>query len=279
MSVSSNSSFSAAPHVGVSSWSLHRTLGSPHFDGLNFTTSQEPKPGAIDLLDLPAELQSHGFNHLELCHFHILSSDPKYLHALREQIEQNNVALWALLIDEGDISHPTEGERWVEWNKKWIDVASELGSRHARIIAGKQEPTPENLNRSKEALQVLADYADSRQVRLLIENWFDLLPGADQVLWMLDELDGRVGLKVDFNNWKAPYKYEELPRIAARAESAHAKCVFESPLQPDEADFTRCLEMLRSTGFSGQYTLIYDGAAADEWAHLNIERGIVQRYL
>lgn len=267
------------PHIGVSSWSLHRTLGSPHFDGLSLTTAQQPGPGALDLLDLPAQLQKRGFFHLELCHFHILSADAGYLRALREQMEQSQVALWALLLDEGDISHPEDSADWIRWNKSWIDAASALGARHARVIAGKQEPTPQNLQRSKAALQVLADYAAARNVRVLIENWFDLLPGADEVLWMLDELDGAVGLKVDFNNWKAPHKYEHLPRIAARAESAHAKCVFPAPLQPDEADFTRCLEMLRSTNFNGQYTLIYDGAGKDEWAHIGLEREIAARYL
>ena len=279
MTSSTTSSTAARPHIGVSSWSLNRTLGSPQFDGLEHTTSRPPQAGAIDLLDLPAELRSHGYNHLELCHFHIPAADPKYLSELRESIEGSQVSLWALLIDEGDISHPTESARWVEWNKQWIDAASLLGARHARVIAGKQAPTSENLQRSKQALQVLADYASTKNVRVLIENWFDLLPGADEVLWMLDELDGAVGLKMDFNNWKAPHKYLHLPRIAARAESSHTKCVFPTPLQPDEEDFTRCLEMLRSTGFKGQHTLIYDGADEDEWAHLQIEREITQRYL
>ncbi len=278
-SASAPASAPASPHLGVSSWSLHRALGSPHFDGLRLTTTHQPAPGALDLLDLPAQLQRRGFSHLELCHFHILSGDPSYLHALREQMDQHDVSLWALLLDEGDIAHPTESAKWIEWNKSWIDIAAQLGARHARVIAGQQPPTPENLSRSKQALQVLAGHAAARNVRLLIENWFDLLPGADEVLWMLDELKGAAGLKLDFNNWKAPHKYAELPRIAGRAESAHAKCVFDAPGQPDEADFTRCLEMLRSTGFSGQYTLIYDGADADEWAHLDIERAIVKRYL
>ena len=273
------SSTALHPHIGVSSWSLNRTLGAPQFDGLELTTSRVPREGAIDLLDLPAELRRQGYDHLELCHFHIPSAQPDYLRTLRESIEAAEVKLWALLIDDGDISHPTESARWIEWNKRWIDAGSLLGARHARIIAGKQAPTPENLERSRDALRVLADYASAKNVRVLIENWFDLLPGADEVLWMLDELDGAVGLKMDFNNWRAPHKYLHLPRIAARAESAHTKCVFDAPLQPDEEDFSRCLEMLRSTGFKGQHTLIYDGADEDEWAHLAIEREITQRYL
>jgi hypothetical protein len=270
---------SSRPHLGVSSWSLHRTLGAPHFEPVLGLAPQAPAAGALDLLDLPAALRREGYDHLEICHFHIPDASPKYLQQLRGALESEGVSLWALLLDNGDITHPTQGGEWIEWNKKWIDISSTLGARHARIIAGKQEPTPENLERSRDALQVLADYAAPRNVRVLTENWFDLLPSSDEVLWLMGELDGAIGLKVDFNNWKAPHKYLHLPRIAHLAESSHTKCVFTAPLTPDKDDYTRCLDMLEDVGFSGQHTLIYDGEDADEWAHLNIEREIVKRYL
>jgi hypothetical protein len=269
-----------APHLGVSSWSLNRTLGAPHFDLVRGQTTRGET--ALSLVDLPARLREFGLDHLELCHFHIPSRDPhssRYLDELRGALEASNVVLWSVLIDDGDLTDPARGEDWLEWNKSWIGVAAQLGARHVRVIAGKQSPTPENLELSRRRLQVLADYADTYNVRVLTENWFDLLGGADEVLWLLGELKGSVGLNFDFNNWHAPHKYEHLPRIAHLAESAHSKCVFDAPRTPDEADYVRCFEMLQSVGFKGQHTLIYDGADDDEWAHLEIERGIAKRFL
>jgi len=267
------------PTLGVSSWSLNRVLGRPHFDALGGPDGKAPENGSLPLIELPARVREFGVARLELCHFHIPSAAPEYLSALRGALDEEGVELWSLLCDAGDITHPTEGEEWLKWNKGWIDIASQLGARHARVIAGKQKPTPENLQLAKERLQILANHANEQNVRVLTENWFDILGSSKEVLWLLGELDGAVGLNFDFGNWTTPAKYAELPRVAHLAESAHAKCSFPAPREPNTEDFEACLGFLRDADFKGSYTLIYDGPDSDEWGHLEIERDIVQKYI
>jgi hypothetical protein len=267
------------PQIGVSSWSLNRVLGRGHYDALAGTVVRPADEGAVDLLDLPARIREFGLGRMELCHFHIPSVDDEYLKKLRGALEASNVELWSLLCDDGDITHPQNGAGWVEWNRKWIDVAAALGSRHARIIAGKQEPTRENLELSRDRLRELASHAQERGVRLFVENWFSLLPSSTEVLWLLGELDGAVGFNIDFGNWPKPRRYEHLPLVAHMAESSHTKCAFPAPREPDVEDFEACLGYLRDAGFSGTHTLIYDSPDSDEWGHLEIERDIVLRYI
>ena len=136
--------------LAISSWSLNRTLGAPQFDAVRDHVGREPQEGALPLLEMPAALAEFGVQKMELCHFHLPTRDGKYLQQLREALESANVELWALLIDDGDITHPTEGEKWLDWTRDWIDIAAQLGARKVRIIAGKQEPTPETLALSRE---------------------------------------------------------------------------------------------------------------------------------
>ena len=147
--------------IAVSTWSLHRLLGVTYPHDLTTTDIGEEHQaygeGEESLLGLPSVLANHGYHRLEIVSFHLRSRDPVYLGELRDQLRISNVKLQTLLIDAGDISHPEHGERDTAWIASWIEVANELGAEHARIIAGKQKPTRDALDRSVRALNALAD--------------------------------------------------------------------------------------------------------------------------
>jgi sugar phosphate isomerase/epimerase len=270
----------SADRIAVSTWSLHRLLGPIYPHDL---TTNEIGPmherygeGETSLLGLPSILANHGYHRLEIVSFHLRSRDPVYLGELRDQLRVTNVRLQTLLIDAGDISHPEHGGRDARWIAGWIEVANELGADHARIIAGKQKPTPETLQRSAKALGMLADMNAGSPVRLVTENWFDLLASPEQVHWLLDQLDGRVGLLADFGNWHGPDKYEHLQSIFARAQLCHAKARFiDGDL--DEADYGQCIAAAEAADYRGPYTLIYDNDQPNEWTGLAMERDFVLR--
>jgi hypothetical protein len=113
----------------------------------------------------------------------------------------------------------------------------------------------------------------------MTENWFDLLSRPEYVSSVIESLEGRVGLCLDFGNWKGPTKYTDLASIAPYAESCHAKAHFKAPFEMEVGDFVRCLEITKGAGFSGPYTLIYDGPGDDEWEGLAAERDVVLPYL
>jgi sugar phosphate isomerase/epimerase len=200
------------------------------------------------------------------------------LRQLRDAIEAADVELWSLLIDGGDISDPTHHERDTAWTEAWFDVAAQLGARNARVSGGKQEPAAESLARSQKNFATLAQAAQRRGVRLMTENWHNLMSTPEAVLTVLDGLDGDLGLCADFGNWRGAQKYDDLAQIIPRAESFHAKCHFSGPAQPDRADFVRCLELSRTAKDAGPYTLIYDGPGDDEFTGLRTEREMVLPY-
>ncbi|KQT44272.1 hypothetical protein ASG47_17095 [Devosia sp. Leaf420] len=268
----------SADRIAVSTWSLHRLLGTTYAHDLT-TTAIGPGEdtygeGSESLLGLPSVLANHGYKRLEIVSFHMRSRDSIYLAELREQLRIAGVTLQTLLIDAGDIADPVNGARDTAWIAGWVEVANELGAENARIIAGKQQPTPENIERSIAALRQLADANAGSPLRLVTENWFDLLSSPSVVHEVLDRLEGRIGLLGDFGNWSGPTKYQDLASIFPRAELCHAKATFADG-QLDEADYAACLSAAEGAGYKGPYTLIFDAHHPHEWTGLAEERDFI----
>lgn len=268
------------PRLSVSTWSVHRSLGDPAIYGPADAgiPTYTHNNGAVTLLELPARIAQHGIHTLEICHFHLPSLDAAYLAQLRKAIEDAGVEMWQVLADAGDITHPTDRERDAAWIAQWIDVAHALGAKRVRVIAGKQKPTRENLIKSRDTILRWSEKAQPLGIRLVTENWFDLLNTPDDVLWLLDQTQGQLGLCLDFGNWKGEGKYAGFEAIAPMAESCHAKPQFNADGSVEPGDYTRCLDITKAANFNGPYTLIYDGPSADEFAGLDAEKRIVQPY-
>ncbi len=272
----------SSPRLSVSTWSLHRQLGKPGFTGPAHGMHipvETHNNGPISLLELPGRIAEFGIHTLELCHFHLPSVEKAYLSELRAAIAAADVELFSLLIDDGDITHPSEAERDIAWIEKWMDIAGELGAQCARVIGGKANPSEAALAQSRNILAKLAERAETAGIRLMSENWFSVFSTPDNVKAILGALDGRVGLCLDFGNWRGDTKYDDLGAIASWAESCHTKAHFTAPREMERDDYVRCLELTRAVGFSGPHTLIYDGPGDDEWEGLSLEREVVNPYL
>jgi sugar phosphate isomerase/epimerase len=261
----------------VSTWSLHRTLGRFVADdsaahGGPFIKAP-PSANGLSLLDLPAELRNRGYDAVQICHFHLPSRSPAYLEELRAALAASGIELDALLVDDGDLSDPESADRDESWIGAWLDVATALGARRARVGAGKQAPTAAKLKDSGQRLGRLA--AGHPEVRVVTENWLGMTPDASSVHTVLAAAGENVGLLIDLGNWRSADKYEWLAAIAPLAETCHAKCHF-TETGPDREDFRASLQILKDAGFDGPLALIYDGADDDEWACLDTEYGIAR---
>lgn len=149
-----------------------------------------------------------------------------------------------------------------------------LGAENARIIAGKQPYSPEALERSVSGFRELLVANAGSPLRLVTENWFDLLATPETVHTLLDRLEGQIGLLADFGNWTGPDKYAGLASIFPRAELCHAKASFSAG-SLDESDYGLCVGAADDTGYTGPYTLIFDADQPGEWAGLAEERDFI----
>jgi sugar phosphate isomerase/epimerase len=272
------------PVIAVSSWSLHRTIGLTWWESPSAMAARKEAygPGSLAILDLPAAVARHGIHNLQLCHFHVADRGRSWLGEFRAACRDAGVTLTMLLIDDADISDPASHKRDVAWINRWIDVAAEIGALSARVVAGKQKPTPETLALAVAGLKETVSHGDSVKVRVVTENWHDLLAGQREVNHVLDAVPN-LGLLADFGNWRGDWKYDALAAIMPRACDTHAKCGFRgavsAPGSLDGADYSRCVAIADDAGYDGPYTLIYDGPDADEWAGITAEAAFVRSTL
>lgn len=271
-----------AERIAVSSWSLHRMMGTIYPHDLSTLTipSAEEAYGEVreSLLDIPSAIANHGIHRLEIVSFHLPSRDRVYLGELRDALAHVGVTLQTLLIDAGDISDPETSKRDTDWIAHWVETANELGAENARIIAGKQKPSRAALDLSAQALAKLVDRNAGSDVRLVTENWFELLSTPADVNYLLDRLDGRIGLNGDFGNWSGPSKYADLGAILGRAELCHAKASFTDG-QIDAGDYEQCIAAAEAAGYTGPYTLIFDAEEPDEWDGIAAEKAFIEEQL
>lgn len=265
------------PRLGVSSWSLNNSLTR----------------GDFSLLELPGLAAQHGLGKVEICHFHLKSTDPGYLAELKAAHADAGVIFYTFLQDAGDITHPDPEirEQQIVGIERAIDVAWACGAERIRVIAGSAEPSSEAMSISVKALRRLAKYAVKRGVRVVTENWHRLLDHPAQVIELMEWTEGQVGLKLDFGNWPRDRKYTDLPQIARFAECTHAKADF-NPIPEgrtvaadapstgviDEIDFVRCLDICKAAKFGGPHILIF-ASPGDEWGSLDIMRDIAAKYV
>lgn len=268
--------------VAVSSWSLHRYLGVSYPHDLTTTAIPAGEPtwgeGEDSLLGVPSALRRHGISRLDLCAFHLRSVDPVYLGELKASLAASEVELQMLQIDAGDITDPVNGERDMNWTAHWFGVAEQLDAKYARVIAGRQPASQATLDLSAQRLLTLADRNAGSPVRLLVENWFDLLDRPEDVHYLFAQLGERIGLNVDTGNWRGSRKYADLASIFGPAELCYLNPIFADG-ELDKVDFEKVLDIADASGYQGNYTLIYDADdPSSEWSGLGAEIAALERH-
>lgn len=225
------------------------------------------------LLDLPAAARDNGIGVLELCHFHLPTTEPGYLDDLRENLSTSGTKLFSLLIDTGDIASPDPdvlGES-LETIRHYIRVAARLGAERVRVSSGLQPPTPETLAQSAAQLGELMTYAAAHGLGLSTENWQRTAHEPGDVRTILGAAPAGLGLCVDTGNAEGTLdKYRTLAQLLPHATSVHFKARMTGGAI-DQRDVKRCLELLNAASFDGPVSLIYDGKR-DEWAGVAASR-------
>ncbi len=249
--------------AGLSSFSLHLpdALGDPWYeldDGGKSVSGSFRQTPTLDLLDFPAEVAAHGINCVDLCIQHIPNIEPGYLAELRSAFESANVELYQLLIDIGEVgsSDPDERSASIALTKRWMEIASELGSSGVRYVPGDSKPTPETIRKSGEAFRELYDYCHECGLEPATENYKIFNNEADDLLQVLDIAERDYGVVADFGNANGPNKYDILEKLMPRATAIHQWVAIDDDGALNVEDSKRCLNIARDSGFDGPVMLL-----------------------
>ncbi|RIX60220.1 sugar phosphate isomerase/epimerase [Paenibacillus nanensis] len=273
-------------YLSVSTWSLHRLLGPLRWTVWDESararkTVIQEQPELLNLLDLPEEAAKRGFKAVEICHFHFPSTDSAYLEQLKKAFVSAGISFDTLLLDYGDLStaDSERAEADMSFMREWIRAASIAGAKRTRIVAGEAQPgDAEALERTAGRLLQLAEFAETLSVQIITENFKALTSTGESCMRLMDKVGGKVGLITDFGNFGGERKYTELAMTIPVSVGIHAKSECDEQGYPDEAEFQRCLEAVRQSGFDGSFVIIYDGPG-DMWAGIDRVRRLVEPVL
>lgn len=270
--------------LSINTYTIHELIGIdryPSFSGGVLVDEVDTYTTSLDLLDLGKELSSRGIGAVDFCFNHLPSVDEEFLHTLHQSLVSHDVRPFCLLVDFGDLTQADSERRDAElaYISTWIRYAKTLGASHVRVQAGGSLPTDLDqvermLSQVVRGYSQLADVAESVGMRLLTENLGDFLRRADTIVRLLDRMDDRLGLVVDFGNGRIPGDYEELRMLLPHAESIHAKPYVSSNGDLLADDFCTCVRLAEEAGFTAPYTLVYRGPE-DAWTGLEKTRDLV----
>ena len=127
----------------------------------------------FDWIEMAADLPVQG---LELYDGFLESFESAYLARVRSAIESHNLVMPMLCCSPDFTSpDPVERHRQIQREKQMVDVTVALGGSFCRVLSGQRRPqvsVAEGVQRVVEALEELSGYAESRRVKLALENHY-----------------------------------------------------------------------------------------------------------
>jgi sugar phosphate isomerase/epimerase len=149
----------------------------------------------------------------------------------------------------------------VRMTREWIDHSVTLGAPVIRVFAG---PVPQGAAEEQAVewavpcLREVTDYGAERGVCVALENHGGITGTADQVLRLVERLQGPwFGLNLDFGNFHQD-PYTEIERCAPYAVTTHVKRTMRGSQGPEPVDYTRVVEIMRRAGYSGYFSVEYE---------------------
>jgi sugar phosphate isomerase/epimerase len=160
-----------------------------------------------------------------------------------------------------------ERDKDVAHVKRWLGIASDLGSPAIRIFAGdapKGMPEAEARGHCVEAIAECADEAAKQGVFLALENHGGVVATPEGLLEIVKAVRSDwFGVNFDGGNFHGPDPYDELERIAPYAVTAQAKVEIQPAGKPKQpADLGRVTGILKKAGYRGVVALEYEAAEA-----------------
>jgi len=288
--------------IAMSTYSLREQLGTIDI-AFNDDSGQERRfrqenPQELAITEFPAKARAEfGVDTIETVAFQFSGVDDPRLDQFAATLRVEGMTLLNVAVDTGDLlrHNPDRLAADVAELTAWVDRCAALGSRFVRVNPGSPfnpdhgEKPPARL---VEALVELGRHANSRGVRLLVENHGG--PSSDPA-WMNALLDAcgaeSLGLLLDLGNFDAllgpimarmkdpegdhpdlstidlTALYAQIEELAPRAELVHVKAHLvgeDGAVGP--VDLAKALEILERHGYDGPLTVEYEGTGGDPWA-------------
>ncbi|HXW54893.1 MAG TPA: sugar phosphate isomerase/epimerase family protein [Candidatus Cybelea sp.] len=258
-------SFPTAPRdrIAVASYPFRAYIDSPDNRERNRSL-----PG-MDLTGFAAEVvRKFNVRNIEPHSRHFRSLDPAYLGGFREALEKNSVKVVDIAVDGRDSFYDADRstrKRAVDYAKRWVDAAAEVGSPSIRTHIRRPSNSAPSVERTSESLREVAAYGAERNVVVNLEN-DDLVSEDAFFLVRVIVAVNHPFLRAlpDFANsmqtGNADFNYRAL---AAMFEHAYCICHVKDGETSDAGellsiDLKKSFDILKASGYRGYCSMEFD---------------------
>lgn len=258
-------------NISLAQWSLHKELFA----------------GKLTNLDFPAAAKNDfGINAVEYVNqfFADKVQDKSYLDEMNNRCRDLDVDQVLIMVDgEGGLAVLDEAKRTeaVENHYKWVEAAEHLGCHSIRVNAFGQGTREETKQAAVDGLGRLSEFASDYNVGVIVENHGGYSSDGQWLAGVMEQVGmDNCGTLPDFGNFcvkregNSPWEgecveeydmYKGVKELMPHAKGVSAKSYdFDSEGYETTIDYTRMLNIIQDSGFTGYIGVEYEGSELSE---------------
>ncbi|MBV7336244.1 sugar phosphate isomerase/epimerase [Chloroflexi bacterium TSY] len=179
-----------------------------------------------------------------------------FLSKVKKSAASVDLPFGCIAVDGAHIYEPTAESRAANRQVayRWIDIAGALGAPQVRIDAGGREQTLDEIfDIVVEGYQDIIDYAQDKNVEVIIENHWGPTKHPDHLVPVLEAVDG-LGLLFDTNNWEEGTQEYAWEKCAKYARLTHIKTFeFDENGNEPSVNIPKAMKILLDAGYDGAW--------------------------
>ena len=271
--------------------------------------------GKFDLLGFPDLVKNtYGINGAEYWSIPFMGreNDRDFLNDIKRRSDDNGVDNLIILVDDIDIktmqsgpslasSNKNDRDTAIDYHKKWVDVAKNIGCHSIRInLRSEEENDQKILENSSESISRLIEFSKQDNISIVIENHGGITGDADWLVSLMENVDSKyLGTLPDFGtynfcikrgnlnfqslseNCENQYdKYLGVKKLMPYAKGVSAKShEFDKDGEELSTNYSRMIKIISESNYKGYITIEYEGAMMSmfggEGTYLNPHEGIL----
>lgn len=260
--------------ISLAQWSLHRTLFDGDLDNLDFAPTAKEEFG-IEAVEYVNQF------------FMDKATDRDYLNKMKQRAEDAGFQSLLIMCDgEGALGDPDAEKRTqaVENHHKWVDAAAHLGCHSIRVNAQSSGEYEEQQKRAADGLRQLCEYADSKEINVLVENHGGLSSNGEWLTGVMERVDHpRCGTLPDFGNFTIEEgetydRYQGVKELMPYAEGVSAKThEFDDDGNEVNTDYEQMMRIVLDAGYRGHVGIEYEGDGLSEFEGIQATKELLER--
>ena len=271
--------------------------------------------GKFDLLGFPDLVKNtYGINGAEYWSIPFMGreNDRDFLNDLKRRSDDIGVDNLIILVDDIDIktmqsgpslasSNKNDRDTAIDYHKKWVDVAKNIGCHSIRInLRSEEENDQKILENSSESISRLIEFSKQDNISIVIENHGGITGDADWLVSLMKNVDSKhLGTLPDFGtynfcikrgnlnfqslseNCENQYdKYLGVKKLMPYAKGVSAKShEFDKDGEELSTNYSRMIKIISESNYKGYITIEYEGAMkgmfGGEGTYLSPHEGIL----